>query len=129
MSRIVIVKGKKIRVPVIVGRQGPFILVRRLTRPPKALGIEFVVKRQTDLGNILVSSTFGGAKTKSQGMLRLRLADKAERSAIALGKAAKDAGVDLGRAAGKAIFKRFAKRIGGKVPKKKTKKKKSKKRR
>lgn len=124
MSRIVIVNGKKMRVPVIVATQGPFILVRRITQVPKPLGIEFVVKRKTDLGNILVSSTFGGAKTKSQGMLRLRLAAKAERAAIAVGIAAKDAGIDLGRKAGKAIFARFAKSIGGTVPKRRKKSKK-----
>lgn len=132
MSRMVIVKGKKFKVPVIVGRQGPFILVRRITQVPKPLGIEFVVKRKTDLGNILVSSTFGGAATKSQGMLRLRLAAKAEKAATAIGKAAKDAGIDFGKKAGRAIFKRFAKSIGGTVPKQRKspkKRKKTKKRR
>lgn len=116
MSRIVIVNGKKMRVPEVVATQGPFILVRRITQVPKPLGIEFVVKRKTDFGNILVSSTFGGAKTKAQGMLRLKLAAKAERAAIVIGIAAKNAGIDIGRKAGKALFKRFAKSIGGTVP-------------
>lgn len=132
MSKIVILNGKKMRVPMVVATQGPFILVRRITQVPKPLGIEFVVKRKTDLGNILVSSTFGGAKTKAQGMLRLRLAAKAERAAIAVGMAARDAGIDFGRKAGKHIFAKFAKSIGGTVPKRRKspkKRKKAKKRR
>lgn len=141
MSRMVMVKGKKFRIPQIVAREGPFILVKRLTQVPKALGIEFVVLRQTDLGDILVSSTFGGAKTKSQGMLRLRLAAKAEKAAIAVGKAAKRAGISLGKsvgrtakktgiALGKEFFKRFSKSIRGKASTpRKTKKRKPKKRR
>lgn len=132
MSRMVSVNGKKFRVPVVVATQDAFILVRRITKHPKPLGIEFVVKRKTDLGDFLVSSTFGGASTKAQGMLRLRLAAKAERAAIAIGGLAKDAGINLGRKAGKEIFKRFARSIGGTVPKRRKppkKKRKTKKRR
>lgn len=106
MSRIVIVKGKKFRVPVIVAKEGPFILVRRLTIPPKPLGIEFVVKRRTDLGNVLISSILA-AKTFSEGRLRMRLVAKAERTANALGDAAVKAGVGFGKivfAGGKAVF-------------------------
>lgn len=90
--QIVTVEGKKFKVPVIVAREGPFILVRRLTKPPKALGIEFVVKKETRFGTILISSQVTG-KTKQQGKRLLKGAvelDKLSKKAV---QAAKQAGV------------------------------------
>ncbi len=79
------------KVPVIVARDGAFMLVRRLTKVPKPLGIEFVVKRDTRFGRVLVSSNIT-AKTKVQGMKLLRAAVESERLFKASIKAAKKAG-------------------------------------
>lgn len=91
MVRTVIVKGKKFKVPAIVAREGPFILVRRLTKVPKPLGIEFVVKRDTRFGKVLISSNLTG-KNKEQGMRLLKAAVESEKLFKASVQAAKQAG-------------------------------------
>ena len=91
MVRTVMVKGKKFKVPMIVARDGPFTLIRRLTKPPRPLGIEFVVKRDTRFGKVLVSSNITG-KTREQGLVLLKAAVESERLFKASVQAAKRAG-------------------------------------
>ncbi len=91
MVKTVILKGKKFKVPMTVARDGPFMLVRRLTNPPKPLGIEFVVIRQTRVGPVLISSNVTG-KTKEQGITLLKAAVESEKLLVASAEAAKRAG-------------------------------------
>ncbi len=100
-------EGKKVKLPAIVAREGPFILVRRLTKFPKRAGIEFVVKRETRFGRVLVSSNITG-KTKAQGMQLLRAAVESEKLLKQSVQAAKQAGMIVGRgviAAGRIGFR------------------------
>lgn len=125
MVKTVIVQGKKIKVPVIVAREGPFLLVRRLTKVPKPLGIEFVVKRETRFGRVLVSSQLAG-KTKADGMKLLKAAIQSEKLLRASIEAAKKAGAIAGKGlirAGRIGF-RLAERAS--KPRKRTRRKKRK---
>lgn len=100
VQQTIIFEGKKLKIPAVVAREGSFTLVLQPTKFPKRFLTEFVVRRDTRFGSVLISSKIT-AKTKSQGMRLLKAAVELERfgkkSAQKGAQLAKKAGIATGR--------------------------------